>query len=145
MAERPITVDSFEKFLGEKKLMGTKCKKCGAVHCPPRPICLKCDSDELEWTEMSGKGKIAAFTVIGVGPMPMVWEGYSRENPYCSGVIELEEGPKISAQITGVDTAHPENIKIGTPLVVDFAERCTWHFIEELAKVKKFYPVFKVA
>lgn len=145
MDSRPVTIESFDKFLAEKKLMGSRCKGCGAIWLPPRPICLQCHSDELEWVELKGKGKIVAFTVIGVGPMPMVWEGYGRDNPYCAGVVELEEGPRVSAQIMGVDVAHPENIRIGTPVIADFTERRTWHLIEEVAKTRKSYLVFRPA
>jgi len=98
----------------------------------------------MEWVELSGRGKLVAFTVIGVGPMPMIDAGYSRDNPYCAGIVEVEEGPRISAQILGVDVARPENIKIGTPLTADFVERGSWHFVEELAKMRKMYLAFKV-
>jgi uncharacterized OB-fold protein len=97
----------------------------------------------MEWVELSGKGKLVAFTVIGVGPMPMIDSGYNRDNPYCSGIVEVEEGPRISAQILGVDVAHPENIKIGIPLTADFVERGSWHFLEELARNKKTYLTFR--
>lgn len=143
MNERPFTEASFVQFLKEKKLMGSKCKKCGALWLPPRPICIKCHSDELEWVELKGKGKLVAFTVIPYGSMLMILDGYGRDNPYCSGIVELDEGPRISAQILGVDIAHPENIKIGTPLTVDFTERGTWHSIEDAYKVRKTYVVFK--
>jgi hypothetical protein len=32
----------------------------------------------------------------------------------------LDEGVKISARITGVDATKPEEIKVGTPLTIDF-------------------------
>ncbi len=144
MSERPFTADSFYQFAAEKKLMGGRCQACGALFCPPRPICLNCHSDKMEWVPMSGQGKIVAFSVIPYGPMPFIKEGYGRDNPHCSGVIELVEGPKIAGQILGVDVAHPESIKIGTPVTVDFIERGSWHFIEDVSKVRKVYPVFKV-
>ncbi|NJN93330.1 MAG: OB-fold domain-containing protein [Anaerolineales bacterium] len=53
----------------------------------------------------------------------MIEAGYNRNNPYCAGIVELDEGPKVSAQIIGVDVAHPETIKIGTPVKVAFVER----------------------
>jgi len=143
MEERSFTAASFDQFLSEKKLMGSKCKKCGALYAPPRPICLKCYSNEMEWVELKGKGKLVGFTVIGVGPKPMVDAGYDREHPYCAGIIELEEGPKVSAQVLGVDVAHPENIKIGTPLIVDFVERSKYFWGGALARIKKNFPVFR--
>jgi len=77
----------------------------------------------MEWIELQGGGTLTAYTVIAVGPTFMVEEGYDRKNHYCSGIVQLEEGPKISARITGVDIKKPETIKIGTPLKVDFLEK----------------------
>ncbi|MFQ5925047.1 MAG: Zn-ribbon domain-containing OB-fold protein [Dehalococcoidia bacterium] len=121
--ERDFTSASFNEFLNEKKLMASKCTKCGALYLPPRPLCIKCFGSEMEWAEMKGKGKLAAFTTIAIAPTLMIEEGYGRDNPYCTGVVELEEGPKISARILGVDAKKPEQIQVGTPLAVDFVER----------------------
>ncbi len=75
----------------------------------------------MEWVEIKGKGKLAAFTVITVPPVKMTALGYGKDNPYCTGIVELEEGPKISARIIGVDCKGCQ-IKIGMPLTVDFIE-----------------------
>ena len=144
MIERAFTSDSFYQYAAEKKLMGSRCQTCGKISCPPRPICIHCQGDKMEWVELKGKGKIAAFSVIPYGPMPFVKEGYGRDNPHCSGIVELEEGVKVAAQILGVDVKHPENIKIGMPVILDFTERGSWHYIEDVYKVRKIYPVFKV-
>jgi len=120
MEERAFTGNSFNQFLNEDKLMGTKCKGCGALYLPPRPICTKCHGWAMEWVELKGKGKLSAFSSICVAPTLMINEGCGRDNPHCSGVVELEEGVKISGRILGVDTQNPEKIKIGTPLSVEF-------------------------
>jgi uncharacterized OB-fold protein len=121
--ENEYTGAAFDKFLSEEKLMGTRCKACGALYLPPRPICTKCNSRDMEWVEMKGKGKLSAFTTICVGTTIMAQEGCGRDNPYCCGIVELEEGVKISGRILGVDTQKPENIKVGTPLSVEFVHR----------------------
>jgi uncharacterized OB-fold protein len=77
----------------------------------------------MEWVEMKGKGKLAAFTAIYVGPPSMVAEGFNRKNPYCVGVVEFEEGVRIDARIEGLDTKNPETIKVGMPLTVKFLHR----------------------
>jgi uncharacterized OB-fold protein len=77
----------------------------------------------MQWVEMKGKGKLAAFTCIAIGPPFMVQEGYDRKHPYVSGVVELEEGVKVDARIEEVDGNNPETIKIGTPLTVEFLHR----------------------
>ena len=123
MAERPFSDISYESYLNEEKLMGSRCKECGASFVPPRPLCQSCYSSEMEWVEMEGKGKLSAFTCISIGPSFMIAEGYNRKNPYCSGVVELDEGPRVDARIEGVDTNKPEDIKVGMPLRVKFLHR----------------------
>jgi uncharacterized OB-fold protein len=53
----------------------------------------------------------------------MIEAGYGRDNPYCSGIVKLNEGPSISAQILGVDVSQPEQIAIGAPLSPVFVKR----------------------
>lgn len=118
--QKEITSSSFYQYLSEKKLMGTKCKKCGALFLPPHPICNKCHSNDIEWIAMNGKGKLAAFSVIAVGPSFTINEGYSRNNPYVVGIVHLDEGPKISARITGLDANNPERIKVGTQVSIEY-------------------------
>ena len=123
MEARPFSDISYKRFLNEEKLMGSKCKKCGALFLPPRPICIKCHGAEMEWGEMKGKGKLVAFTCIAVGPPFMIEEGYDRKHPYVSGVVELEEGVRIDARIEEVDGNKPETIEIGMPLAMKFLHR----------------------
>ncbi|GAB4326481.1 MAG: hypothetical protein Kow0069_33000 [Promethearchaeota archaeon] len=119
----PFTVQNYKAFLSSGKLMGSKCDACGNVDVPVRPICSKCSSTNLRWTEMSGNGKLAAFSCVHVGTQYFTQLGYSMKEPYCFGVVKLEEGPSVSAQIVGVDENAPETIAIGTPLRVKFLER----------------------
>lgn len=117
---RPFTAASFNQYLSENKLMASRCKTCGKISLPPHAICPQCHHDTMEWVETSSAGKLAGFTVIYIGPSFTIAEGYGREKPYVSGIVELAEGVKISAFITGVDAAHPETIKVGMPVTVDF-------------------------
>jgi hypothetical protein len=123
MEERPFSDISYEQFLGEEKLMGSRCKKCDARYVPPRAICVGCYSSDMEWVEMTGKGRLAAFTCITVAPPFMIAQGYNRKNPYISGVVELEEGGRVDARIEGVDAGKPEDIKVGMPLKVKYIHR----------------------
>jgi len=123
MEEKPFSDISYNQFLNEEKLMGSRCKKCNALFLPPRSICVKCHSMDMEWVEMKGKGQLAGFTCIAIGPPFMIAEGYNRKHPYCSGVVELEEGVRVDARIEGVDTNKPEDIKLGMPLSVRFLHR----------------------
>ena len=122
-AVRPFTAASFNQYLAEHRLMGARCPACDATYLPPRAICPACHSDALTWVELSGRGKLAAFTSIYVGPSARVAEGYDRNNPYVSGIVETEEGAKISARIVGVDAKRPDVAWIGAPLTVAFLDR----------------------
>ena len=123
MEERLFSDTSYEQFLHQERLMGSRCKKCGTLFLPPRSMCAQCYAPEMDWIEMKGKGKLVAFTCIAIGLPFMKKEGYDRAHHYCSGVVELEEGVRIVARIEGVDTSKPEAIKIGTPLIVEFLHR----------------------
>lgn len=123
MGERVFNHTGFQAFLDEGQLMGVRCRSCGALYLPPRPLCTNCYSQDLAWEPLSGEGELRAFTTIHIAPTAMLAAGYGRDNPYCSGVVQLREGPSISAQILDVDVAHPESITIGAPLTVDFTAR----------------------
>ncbi len=123
MEERTFSDISYEQYLNEEKLMGSRCKECGALFVPPRSICVKCYSSDMEWVEMKGEARLAAFTCISVGPPFMIAEGYDRKHPYCSGVVELEEGARVDARIEGVDANKPEDIEVGMRLKVKFLHR----------------------
>jgi hypothetical protein len=123
MDVRPFNDISYERFLGEEKLMGSKCRRCGLLFVPPRSICIKCQGSEMEWVAMKGKGKLVAFTSIAIGPPAMIKEGYDRKHPYVCGVVELEEGARVVARIEGVDGTKPETIRIGTLLKMEFLHR----------------------
>lgn len=120
--QRAFTATAFQAYLNEGKLMGSRCVETGEIFVPPRPLCPRTYSTNMEWVELSGKGKLVAYTAVYIGTTPMVAAGYDRTNPYVSGIVELEEGPRFSAEITGVDAAHPETIRIGQPLTAGYVE-----------------------
>ena len=41
-----------------------RCGACGAVQYPPREACVRCLSQELEWTVMSGQGELVSETTL---------------------------------------------------------------------------------
>ena len=114
---------AFNGHLADHKLMGARCEDCGALYLPPRPMCKACFGKQMTWVEMSGVGKLSAFTAIHIAPTAMIEAGYGRNNPYLAGIIQLEEGPSISAQILGIAPDQPEQVAIGTPLKVVFVDR----------------------
>ena len=123
MLKSAFSDNTFQQFLDGHKLMGSQCQNCGALHLPPRPLCPECYSQDLTWQELNGTGKLEAFTSVYVAPSAMIAAGYGRNNPYCVGVIRLDDGPSISAQLVGVDPTQPEQINIGQSLEASFIDR----------------------
>ncbi|MFB0501216.1 MAG: Zn-ribbon domain-containing OB-fold protein [Candidatus Bathyarchaeia archaeon] len=108
----PFTIEQFYKFIGERRLMAAKCRKCASLLLPPRNLCPKCFSTELEWTKLEERGRLMTYTVIHVPPVQ-----FQPMAPYAVGIIRLEDGPHLLGIIRGVK---PEEIKVGMDLTVDF-------------------------
>lgn len=114
--EIPFTAYAFQQYLNQGQLKASQCLDCQKTYLPVRAICPDCGKSNLEWTELSGKGKLVAYTSVYIGPSFMNELGFGRDKPYLTGIVELEEGPKISARLLGLDPKNPSEIKIGTPL-----------------------------
>lgn len=123
VAERLFTAASFQAYMNEGKLMGSRNPETGEVFVPPRPIDPNTHGEDMVWVELSGRGTLAAFTSVYIGTTPMIAAGYDRAKPYVAGIVELEEGPRISAQILGVDGKQPDIEWIGRPVRATFVER----------------------
>jgi hypothetical protein len=120
MPEARFNDISYQRFLEQQKLMGCRCRSCGARYVPPRPLCTQCYGSDLEWIAYSGRGRLAAFTCIRVVPPLMQGWGYGRQKPYCSGVVELDEGGRVVALIDDVDPTRPQDITVGMPVAVKY-------------------------
>ncbi|MEM0233083.1 MAG: Zn-ribbon domain-containing OB-fold protein [Candidatus Nezhaarchaeales archaeon] len=102
----PPTIESFYKYIAEGKLMGVKCKKCGKVMVPPKPLCENCMAKDLEWIQLKGEGEVISFTIIHVPPT-----SFASIAPYAVAVVKLDEGPKIPGIVKGV--TQPHQLKVG--------------------------------
>jgi 3-hydroxybutyryl-CoA dehydrogenase len=120
VTEKEISIKSYHEFLNEKRIMGTKCKNCENIDLPPRQICSKCQSSDIDWQELAGKGKVESFTNIHVGTSEYCQKGYDMKHPYAYCIVKLDEGPSISAVLLGIDPSKPETIEIGTSVSASF-------------------------
>ena len=111
-----FTIEQFYKNVLQGKLLAGKCKKCGKVHLPPRPLCDECFSNEFVWKEIPQRGKLLTYTIIQVAPAQ-----FQSMAPYAVGIVQLEDGVRIPGMIRGVAS---EQIKIGMELAFDFGT-CT--------------------
>ena len=119
---REFNAASFYACLKEKRLMGLRCRACQHLSATPRPLCPSCRSGDIEWYEFSGKGRLSTFTCISIVPVFMGQRGFGRDKPYCTAIVTLAEGPRISALVVGVDAGNPQNIQTDMNLVLDVSE-----------------------
>nr|MDO8081100.1 Zn-ribbon domain-containing OB-fold protein [Candidatus Freyarchaeota archaeon] len=115
MSVYPLTYEKWAEALKQGKLLGLKCKSCGAVFSPPSMLCRECDSEDVEVTEVKDKGVIDTYTVIHVAPL-----GYEKEAPYIVARAKMEEGFIMVGRL--IDVA-PEKVAIGSKIKVSFIER----------------------
>jgi uncharacterized OB-fold protein len=114
VSDKP-TIEEYLKNIQEGVFRAYKCVDCGTVIAPPSGSCYGCGSNNMEWTNVSGKGKLVSFTVIHVAP-----EEFVEEVPYYVAIVELEEGTRVSARLLGFDPLKPEEVSLGIPVKIDF-------------------------
>lgn len=94
-------------------LIGTRCGNCNKVFFPPRYICPYCRRmGKLEPSRLKRRGKIVSYTVTHVAA-----GGFEDQTPYVLAIVELEDGPRLTAQITDCDA---DEVKIGDEVEMVF-------------------------
>lgn len=96
--EYKLTFKDYNEALKKNRLLGLKCKDCDAITVPPKMVCRKCTSTNLEIIELKGNGKIQTFTTVFVAS-----EGRQCEVPYIIVLTELDEGPWIMGNLIDID------------------------------------------
>ncbi len=95
----------FREIPQRYRLEAGRCKKCDAIYFPPRQYCSECKSKEFETVNLSDTGKLLTYTIIRTAP-----SNFSKETPYAVGIVELNDGVKLTTQIADADL---NNLKIG--------------------------------
>lgn len=90
-------------------LEGRRCAECGKVAVDGKRPCPFCGSQGGTAVALSGRAQLLSWTVIRVAPAR-----FAAEAPYTVGVLQLDEGPRLTARIEG----DPEKLAIGQPLVL---------------------------
>jgi len=104
-------------------LLVQTCGSCGRWRMPPRPMCPRCRSLEVEWVETSGRGTIWSFIVAH----PPLLPAYAELAPYNAIIVALDEDPKIRfvgnllARPDGpINEIDPTTVEIGEAVQVTF-------------------------
>jgi uncharacterized OB-fold protein len=94
------------------------CTTCGRFQHPPRPLCSTCGGTELEFTPVSGKGRLWGWTVTHHS----VADGFESALPYTCMVIELVEqaGLFLLSDLIGREAIR-DTLKCGMAMHVVFA------------------------
>ena len=121
-----ITPDNAFWFEGaqQHRLLIQACDQCGTLRHPPEPRCA-CGSYDWGVRNASGRGTVYSFVVNHYPQIP------AFDYPLPIGLIELEEGTRLVADLVGCD---PGAITIGMPVVVE------WQDLDEDLSLPAFKP-----
>lgn len=89
-------------------MVGEVCPHCQAKIFPPRDVCPECGEHAKDLHKFSGLGQVYSFTTVYDAP-----SGFEENAPYTLALIQLDEGPMVTAQLTDVDTPA---VEIGMPV-----------------------------
>lgn len=78
----------------QKKVMLQYCRATGQYQFYPRPVSVFTGRRDIEWREVSGRGKIFSFTIARVARPP-----FAEHTPYVIATVQLDEGVNIVTNI----------------------------------------------
>ena len=84
-----------------------RCEKCAMLHSPPIPRCAGCGSFDMGYTVASGRGTLYSFAA------PHYPQANGFRYPVLVGLVELEEGTRVVANLVGVAL---DQVSVGLPL-----------------------------
>lgn len=75
----------------EQRLSIQRCAGCARWIWQPMPLCPTCHRPDPVWTDVSGDGTVASWTVI----RPPVFAAYAERTPFVILLVELVEGVRL--------------------------------------------------
>ena len=99
----------------EGRFVLPRCTNCNRVHWYPRLICPYCHSNEIEWVEGSGEGRVHTCAV-----QHRAFGGWAEETPFVTAYIDLNEGDRMFTVLRGVDPNQPDLGWVGKKVKVEF-------------------------
>ncbi len=87
------------------RLEGCRCTRCGRMWYPPKPLCPYCGSKDIVKINLPQQGRLISWTIEYTVPA-----GYRGKAPIIIGLVELDNGVKVLAEITDVK---PEELVYG--------------------------------
>lgn len=75
----------------QHRLSMQRCHDCEQMVFTPRELCPGCMSSDLDWVDLSGRGRVYTYTLIQQAAHPY----FQDKVPYLYGVVLLDEGPRM--------------------------------------------------
>jgi uncharacterized OB-fold protein len=100
-------IEAYYEGLEKGTLMARHCTRCGKYTFPPTGCCEHCGSFSVQWSHLSGRGKLL-FATHNVAPA--CHPRFEKIAPYVYGQFRLDEGIIVQAILTGVE-ATPEALR----------------------------------
>lgn len=112
-----------QKFLlglGEGKLIGNKCPKCGHALIPPVPVCARCHIElgESDFREFPPHGTVISYSFV-VDPIYDCGTGSWRDVPYTIASMSVDGEPDATF-FHKLEEKDPEKVKMGMRVEVVF-------------------------
>jgi uncharacterized OB-fold protein len=95
------------------RLMISRCGSCGRYQHPPLPRCPACGGEDVGPVPVSGRGRVATFTVNHQPWVP------GLEAPFVFAAVELVEQAELYV-FTNIIGRPVEEVRIGMPVQVRF-------------------------
>ncbi len=115
----PVPTEETAEFWAgcmQRELRLQRCMSCNKYQFPPQGFCRHCSANNLNWTAVSGRGKVLSYTIVHWSPNP----AYAADAPYSLALIQLDEGPRMLTNIVGCP---PAEVRIGMEVAAVF-EHC---------------------
>jgi uncharacterized OB-fold protein len=114
MRPAPVLTDDSRGFweaASAGRLVAQRCRECGRLRHPPRPMCPFCRSLEHELVDLAGTGTVYSYALLHYPQHP------AFTYPVVAALVELDEGVRLVSNLVGVD---PHDVRIGMPVEVTF-------------------------
>lgn len=115
--------DQYRNLLAEhRRPLCQVCQNCGRAQFPPKLLCPRCSSAELEWCDVGGNGTVQSWVSVHTseGTAGFAVPPFLRDAvPYSSVFAQpdvLAETLRLPSLMTGVD---PAVLKVGTRVVLE--------------------------
>lgn len=103
-----ISIPMYARSTAQRyRLAGQKCKECGRINFPPKAVCKYCrKGSAFDLVDLGGRGKVYTYTIVaGPGAPPEFREEAAVKGSYPVAIVELDEGPRVVAQLVDCDPA----------------------------------------